>query len=333
MDLTTLKYHIKAIRLSIKFICFISFCFFAVSCNEKLDEDEIDFPPETPQNFRVVYASDGEVLLRWNINLPQIAKKFKVFRKEKDSLEFKLIEIVYENYFFEFGLDYEKEYEYQIVSVNNKEIESQPSKIVSAKPINRYKPLPPSNFFVQGRNWENEKYFFLTWESHYDTDIDKYLIFFSDKVIQSFDSTLLIGSSKERYYKFYIDSIQYDREYFFAILSLDKGGLKSSLSKNSSDCILNKPIVIFPPNGYQTKKLERVEIEGYKNPVKAELFVYSTPYGGELFKCSINQYLPAQKISLPIISRYPLSPGVYYYRVYIYTKSTSPNVFSDIFYF
>lgn len=322
----------KGIFSNIKFfICFIIF-FFAQSCENNLDIDNYVYETETPQNLRIAYSSDGEILIRWNVNLRANIFKFKVYRKENNDSVFKLIDETFENYYYDSGLDYDTEYFYCVSSLNKKNIESPKSKIVSSKPLNRYPPLAPYNFTVEGRNWNEEKYFFLSWENFYDTDIKEYKIYCSDRKILIKDSSLLVANTSHNFFRYFNESLELNKEYFFAIEAIDKGDLASPLSRNSSDFILSKPMVLFPPNGYETRILNKIELSGYNLPVQVEAIFYATPFGGELFKISSLVESAINNITISIPAGVFYNKGIYYFKIYIYTKSKSPNVFSDTYY-
>lgn len=302
------------------------------SCNrEKTDEPVNDgIPPNAPIGARSYLNSDGEIGFEWPANQQAGIKGYNVYKFVNDTVRQVASEYTTKNYYEEYYLEYDSTYYYRISAVDVFGLISKPSEFISFQPINRYKPYAPSQLMANGKNWFDNISFELRWHPAYDTDIKGYEIHRDTIAAFSVSDSSLIGFSTNNSFK---DSsgLKILTDYYYKIISVDKGNLKSKVSFESNDIILNRPELIFPSNSESLDYFSTFEIKTAARPATYKLFIQAN----ELFDVIYEKEFSNSQISSNII----ISVGgltleaykKYFWRVAAYTKDlTEVNSFSNV---
>lgn len=118
------------------------------------------------------------------------------------------------------------------------------SNIVSAKPVNIYKPGSPIFLNSQSLNSDSME-IVLSWENR-DSDISFAEIYRNKSGVFNYETDLL--AVKDRYPSTFNDTMNLieNTTYYYSIILYDFGGLKSQPSIPFSNFIMDKPEIIFP---------------------------------------------------------------------------------------
>ncbi len=290
-------------------------------------------PPAPPENLRVYYEADGQAGIEWLYDSER-QTKFNIYRSINDSSQFKLRTETWRDYYFDKNLDYDSVYFYKvsaISSLNGKE--SEPSNIVSAKPINKYKPLPLRELLVYGRNLDGVLQFELNFEPNNESDILGYEIFKSRTENFETDSSTFLAFS-ESFSLRDTNNIQILTPYFYKAIVVDKGGLKSVPSYVQSDLVLDEPELIFPPDDTTLNDLSTFRFKTVSVPAYYSLQVWlfermNVVYEINFFSEKTNSIIDID-FSDARLERYK----VYNWIIYAYTKEKGlTNSSSDFFRF
>jgi len=118
------------------------------------------------------------------------------------------------------------------------------SNIVSAKPVNIYKPGSP--IFLNSQSYNSDSMeIVLSWENR-DSDISFAEIYRNQSGTLNYETDLL--AIKDRYPSAFRDTINLKENttYYYSIILYDFGGLKSQPSFLFSNFLMDKPEIIFP---------------------------------------------------------------------------------------
>lgn len=299
------------------------------STNVNLEDD--GFPPAVPSGLNVYAAYDGEIGIEWNKNSDADLKGYNIFRKS-DSSDFQKIAFTTNIFFVDDSLDYNTTYFYQITAVDNFGRESTPSNIVSAIPVNIYKPLTPNSLSVNARNWENDISIYLNWNKNFETDIAGYNIYRDTNSTFKADSTSLIGFSNQISFTDTFNLSLYT-EYFYMIRAVDKGGLLSNPSSVVSDKILEIPEIIFPQDNAQVNFFNEFIIKGIKIPANYKIIVQTNKFFDEFWSASFFSSVVNDTIKIKFNPPFIETGKIYYWRVAAFTGGTEPNSVSKLYEF
>ncbi len=288
-------------------------------------------PPAVPTNVKVYSAFDGEIEIVWHANAEIDLKGYNIYRST-DSTNFTLIDFSDQNYYLDDSLNYDEKYFYRVSAVDIENRESNLSSAVSAVPKNIYKPFPPRFLQINARNWIGEKSIYLTWDPGYETDIAGFDIYRSTVPGFTPDSSNLNGFSGIASYSDTSD-LSFLTSYFYKIIAVDRGGLKSDPSSEISDKILPMAGIVSPVGTVRTNILT---FKFTAVPVAAtyEITLQSNPYFGQIWSKFITTNTVNDTISVDFSGNY-IDYGVnYYWRVVTYTEDNStPNSISPLFNF
>jgi hypothetical protein len=293
---------------------------------ENPPEDD-GIPPAVPAGLRVYYASDGDVIIEWRSNVERNLKIYKIYRSEDDSL-YMLIDSTTSTFYFDDSLDYDITYFYKISAQDFLGRESELSPSVSASPINRFEPARINFLRINGRNWEGEISFYLSWERNRESDVIGYNIYKSDLENFTADSSMLIGFSEINFFNDTSHSDLY-QNYFFKVRAVDKGGLISSESISVSDIIMDIPSIVFPQDNEIVNFFNEFKIESLNVPAEYEIVVQRNKFFGQFWSRRISSEIINDTIAIRFNPPFLEQNVKYYWRIITYSKSGSePNSIS-----
>ncbi len=288
-------------------------------------------PPAVPVNVKIYSAYDGEIQIVWHANVEPDLKGYNIYRST-DSTHFSMLGFSDQNYYLDDSLDYAVKYFYRVTALDVENRESNASVVVGALPKNIDKPFAPKFPQINGRNWPGGKSIYLTWDPGYETDIARFDIYRSTMPGFTPDSINFRGFSVSPSYSDTSD-LSLLTLYFYKIVAVDKGNLRSSPSNEVSDKILPVVSVVSPLGTLNTNVLT---FKFIAVPVSAsyEITLQSNPYFGQIW----NRFLTSTVINDTITVNYDgnyVNFGItYYWRVVTYTHDTSsPNSISPLYNF
>jgi hypothetical protein len=289
-------------------------------------------PPAVPVNVQVFFAQDGTVGIEWKNNVEVNLTGYNIYRSINDTLKFIKIYFTSQNYFFDDSLSYDTTYYYYITAVDDQYRESDKSIIISAKPVNISPPSSPLNLSINARNWINDISIFLKWYPNPESDIAGYQIFRSEN--QNFipDSSNLIGFTGTISYsdKTNLELYKY---YYYVILAVDKGGLKSDPSQEVSDLILGIPEINYPVNGSMVPYFDNFQIKSLQVPATYQIVVQTNEYFGEIWSNELNSNVINDTINIPFDINSIDTDVPYFWRIITYSNGSEPNSISPLFSF
>ncbi|HZW37945.1 MAG TPA: hypothetical protein VFF33_01455 [Ignavibacteriaceae bacterium] len=320
--------------VKIRFLLILSLVFLINSCERQDNIVTIDdgLPPAVPQGLFVYNATDGTIDIEWKKNNEPDLKGYNVYRRTNKT-DYILIASTKNYYYFDDSLEYEETYFYKVTSVDLTNLESDFSNEISAIPSNKFKPNRPNDFQAFGRNWNGRKYMFLKWMTNTESDVSYYNIYRS--TVEGFqpDSTNLIGTSNISTFKDTV-SIELYKTYYYKITAVDKGGLESTFSNESSDLILDLPKLVFPANNSRVRFFNNFKIITLPQPATYKVILQPNEFYGELWSNDFNSNLLNDTLDIGLNYTYFEYNTKYFWRIVTFTKSFSePNSITDLFSF
>jgi hypothetical protein len=315
----------------------ISFAFIILlsltGCERNVPSDVVGngLPPAVPVNVRVYSAYDGEIQLVWHANAEVDLKGYKIYRST-DSTNFIYIDYTDQNYYLDDSLNYSTEYFYRITAVDIENRESEPSSVVSAVPKNIYEPYAPRFPAINARNWIGDISVYLTWDPGYETDIAGFYIYRSTVAGFIPDSSTQVGFTPNSSYS---DTLNLSllTTYYYKIVAVDKGNLRSNPSSEVSDLILPMADIVYPVGNVRTNVLT-FKFIAVPVPATYEISLQTNPYFGEIWSKEISSNTVNDTISVNFDGNYVNYDVNYYWRVSAYTASGSdPNSISPLYNF
>jgi fibronectin type 3 domain-containing protein len=288
-------------------------------------------PPGVPAGLRIYSAGDGEIIIDWLLNTELDVKGYNIYRRT-EGVDFLFKAFVTGDFYLDDSLDYDTTYIYSITAVDNDDLESSFTEEVSAKPINRRPPAAPRNLKINARNWEETRYIYLSWQPGEESDLESYRIFRSNEPGFEADSINYISSvSNSEFY----DSTAADlyKDYYYTIISIDKGGLRSNQSAVISDRIFESPKLIMPANNSTVNNFSAFIFQGIGSPAKYKVIVQSNVYFGEVWQTEVNSSVLYDTIRVAVPSGVFFYNTNYYWRVASYSASDQPNSISPLYKF
>ena len=325
---TEKRYNRTIVLFSILLIITFSGCDRIVNTNQSGS----GIPPAVPAGLRIAYATDGEVALVWQSNSEADLQGYNIYRST-DSTNFLLAGSTGDNYYYDDSLQYNKTYYYRITATDIWNDESLPTKIVSAKPINRYAPTAPDGLSINARNYQDSISVFLSWNSNYESDIAGFNIYRSEDQNFNADSTTLIGFSSDINYTDTLNLSLY-QEYYYKIKAVDKGGLISGASFEVNDEILGIPKIIFPANNSTVNYFDNFLIKSVSVPANYKIVVQDNMFYGEIWSDDFSSSIIDDTIAVNFNPTYTYTNVPYYWRIMTFTNgSNEPNSVSPLYKF
>lgn len=288
-------------------------------------------PPAVPVNVRVYSAYDGEIQLVWHANADVDLKNYRIYRST-DSTDFNYIDYADQNYYLDDSLNYSTKYFYRITAVDIENRESEPSSVVSAVPKNVYKPYAPRFPEINARNWIGDISVYLSWDPGYETDIAGFYIYRGTVAGFIPDSSSQVGFTPNQNYS---DTLNLSllTTYYYKIVAVDKGNLRSSPSSEVSDLILPMADIVYPVGNIKTNVLT-FKFIAIQVPATYEISLQTNPYFGEIWSKEISSNTVNDTISVNFDGNYINYDVNYYWRVSTFTAGGSvPNSISPLYNF
>lgn len=319
-------------------LTFIILCLsiFIASCDRQTDITSVgdSLPPGVPENVTITDAFDGEVWIRWSKNVEVDFDYYSVYRKDNDSSDFILLEKRFTNSYYDDSLAYDQTYTYAITATDEYGNESNLSDTLKAKPINIYTPYPPRRVNINARNWNGEKYVFLSWDTYLpESDVIGYEIFRSDSAGFEPDSAHYICFTEKTAFSD-TSAPELYKEYFYKIRTIDKGELKSSFTDEVSDLILPVPEIIAPVDNAETIFFTEFLILALNMPAQYEIVIQENPLTQDIWRNSLFSDTVEDTLAISVFDAYLSARTTYYWRVITYTNGNdSPNSISKPYQF
>jgi hypothetical protein len=303
-----------------KRLLIVLFTLLILGCSRELNEmtGPDTTPPSPPQGLSVYFAGDGMVILVWQNNTEPDVDFYRIYRSS-DSINFFNIGQSYENIFSDKGLDYDSVYYYYITAVDNSGNESQPSSIVSAKPVNKYPPTQPFGLSVDAHNDPDGIYFNLKWYKNPDGDIKLYRVHRSTTQNFTPSDLNLVGWTKDNYFRDTVN-LSVNQRYFYKIVAVDKGGLESKPSYEDDDIILKCPSLLNPQDNGTTDYNPVFKWKKVENASGYIIFVSTSKFGNEIWKKVITGE-NSDTLSVTYLGPSLYDGRIYFWKVATFTKS------------
>ncbi|MBX3007476.1 MAG: hypothetical protein KF816_05530 [Melioribacteraceae bacterium] len=307
-------------RFLYNFILFSILIFWG--CREKITDvpDEQSVPPP-PISVAIYDAFDGQIGIEWH-KVERSGISYKIYRSKVSNSDYKNIALVNQNYFVDTNLEYDVTYYYKISSVNLQKLESELSDYVYATPKNIYPPLRPQFVKVNGKNIDGDLYLEVKWNASVDSDISHYEIF-RDTLL----TEIIPGRTPNYISKALLlrdtTNVSLLRNYYYRIISVDKGGLKSSATLPVSDLVLNTPQLISPANSIELKSLGKFIFRSSSLPSSYKLFLQLSEHSTIYKEFDIGLKPPDQDITLDLTGVLIEPNRNYLWRVAAYYNNTS----------
>lgn len=322
-------------RLLFKAVIAFSILISLADCQREVLTDPVDngLPPVTPINLNVYTAFDGAVGIEWQSNSEPDLKGYNIYRSIGKPANFKLLTFTSDVFFIDRNLEYDSTYYYKISAVDQAGRESQLTNFVSANPKNIYAPLKPQYVKINARNWQNNSGIELSWSPSIDIDIKGYQIYRSTVPTFEADTAHYLGFTSGISF-FDNKDIKLLTDYYYRIIAVDRGGLKSRATDAVNDAMLNSPTLISPANNSTVSTITEFRFKAASRPANYKLVIQSNIVYGVVKEISFSSDVVDQEIKVNLTGAFWEAYKTYTWRVYTYTASdTDPNSFSDYFYF
>ncbi len=298
--------------------CFASVIFFA--CDRPVDNGDSDdgIPPSAPAGVEMYYASDGSIAFDWQQNPEVDVTHYVVSRSVSDSSHFKVITPTSDLYFIDQGLSYDSLYSYYVNAVDRTGLISPPSVIVSAKPVNRYKPNTPRDFMVNCQNFDRPETR-LIWDLSSEGDIYGYKIYRALTPDFHTDSSNLIVSTRSIGYTDTIN-LQVGTRYFYKIYAVDNGGLTSNLPAAGDDLPLPIPNLVFPADSQVINTVPVFKFVSLDVQCYYKLIIFTDPSLSDLQALEVGTTAVSDTISFSPQNFYFEYDKRYYWRILTYSN-------------
>ena len=287
-------------------------------------------PPAVPTNVKIYSAYDGEIEIDWNNNVEIDLTGYNVYRST-DSTNFSLIDFSDQNYYLDDSLNYTTKYFYRVTALDNEKLESEPSNVVSAVPQNIYKPYAPRFPEINARNWVGNITVHLNWDPGYETDIAGFFIYRSTNSGFTPDSASPTGFSTRSNYSD-TSNLSLLTPYYYKIVAVDKGNLRSNPSSEVNDEILPMAEPVYPAGTVRTNFLT-FKFIAVSVPATYEVSLQTNPIFGEVWGKEITTNIVNDTVSVDYDGNYINYNEEYYWRVVTYTVSPVPNSISPLYNF
>ena len=206
-------------------------------------------PPNVPVGFARTGGGDGENAFGWTASKEKDLAGYKLYRTEDDPAnEFTLIATISPDSisYTDSGLDYTIQFYYCLTAFDESGNESDRTTPTAAIPANLTAPDSPTGTTVLAQNIEKARVT-VSWDPNKEGDLLEYRLFRGTAASVSTTGTpyAVIAAGTESY----IDTVvTVGIEYFYRVIAVDKGQLKSpgSLSEEVSDILLPAPTLVAP---------------------------------------------------------------------------------------
>ncbi len=316
-----------------KFKILIPLLIFTVfACREKIIEPGNNFvlPPPTPQNVKIVSAVDGVIVIEWQALSGIGIGKYFIYRGINNPSNLKFLDSTYDNYYSDDSLYYDSTYYYAIASVNRAGEQSKLSKTVSAKPVNVYAPYPPFGLSINARNWNDTLTVNLAWNAPLESDINHYEIYRGATEEFGVSSKTFVGATPN---VFFVDSknLKLLTDYYYKVVSVDNGGLKSKPTGAIRDVILDRPIILSPKQDAVVPQYFNFRFVTCSREADYKIIIQSNKLFGVVAELAVGTKAANDTVSVGYDAYYLDGNRTYYWRVISYSGfSAQANSFSKL---
>ncbi len=323
---------VKYLKYKIFIVLFLSILFNRCGRQENIVQVDDGIPPAVPTHISILFAGDGEVVLKWKPNSESDFDKYKIYRGIVSNA-FDLVGETRNNIFIDDSLSYDQKYFYRISAVDLSGQESSLSVIVSATPVNKYPPSSPRGFQINARNWEGKKSFYLSWFKNKESDVAGYKIYKSKQPGFTADINSFVGSTTGRDFND-TSTFTFYKDYYYRIKAVDKGGLESKATNELKDQILEIPEIVFPLDNSQISQINNFIIKALPRPAQYKIIVQTNEFFDEFWSTQFSSKKTTDTLQVPFTPIF-LNAGIYYYwRVATFTNgNSSPNSVSKLYKF
>ena len=294
-----------------------------------INEPETSLPPAVPSGLQVVAAHDGSVLIDWKPNAEANLKGYFVYRGDGDSVSLKKLLFATDSYLLDDSLSYDTNYYYKVSAVDDMDRESEQTYFVRARPVNLNPPMAVTQIEINARNWIDSLSVYLNWQPNGEGDISGYEVYRSEISNFTPGKDNFIGTAGS---PFFLDthSLKAYVNYYYKIIAVDKGGLKSTPGYEVQDIILGIPEVVFPENNGLVNAFDNFIIKGISVPAHYKIILQSNRYFGEIW----SKDFTSDKINDTIHVKLDVqlnTNAVYFWRIATFTDDNSePNSISQL---
>lgn len=308
--------------------------FLTISCNREdtiLQSDD-GIPPAVPTSVYVYFAGDGEIVLQWKPNVEQDFDKYNIYQSLTNTT-FNFIGETRDNFFVVDSLLYSQKYFFKITAVDKSGMESVFSSVVSETPINKNPPTAPRGFQVNARNWQNVKYFNLTWFKNNESDVAGYKIYRSEQSGFAADTNSFIGFTNNMEFND-TSNFSFYKDYYYKIKAIDRGELESIGSEELNDQIFEIPEIVYPSDNSQISLINNFVIKAIQKPAEYKIIVQTNELFGEFWSTQFSSGKTSDTLQVKFTPLF-IEAGIYYYwRVATYSNGNSnPNSVSKLYKF
>ncbi len=302
------------------------------SCREKIIQPSgtSALPPPTPQMLKVISAYDGVVVIQWQTLNDLGISKYLIYRSINKPTGLALLDSTADNYYSDDSLYYDSTYYYAVASVNSDGIKSKLSESVSAKPVNVFNPYPPFSLTINAKNWNDTLKVYLSWNAPLETDINHYEIYRGLSESFRVNSNTLVGKTAKI---FFVDTsnLKLLTEYYYKVLSVDNGGLRSKPTGAVKDIILDRPKIIAPENDAVVPVYFTFKFIACSAEASYKVIIQSNKLFGTVAELNVGTEAAGDTVSLGYDAYYLERNKTYYWRVVSYSGySNQANSFSEL---
>ncbi len=289
-------------------------------------------PPSVPANLNIFSAHDGVIGLEWSPDIEQNIKGYNIYRSAGNGSNPQLINFTTGAHFIDYPLSYDTAYFYAVSALNKNGLESTKTALVFAQPYNRDAPDPVYGTEINGRNDITGHFITLNLYPPQNYDIKGYLIYRSETEPVNADTSHYIGFTGTN--TFNDSTVQVLKTYYYCIVTVDRGGLKSTKSGTVSGIVLDTPEIIYPLNNSTVKNLHTFQFKTAYAAAEYKIVIQSNELYGPVAEFVLRSNKVNDTISFDFDQYILESYKKYYWRVISYsTAGGEPNSYSPLYSF
>jgi fibronectin type 3 domain-containing protein len=278
--------------------------------------------PATPVGFGRIGGGDGESRFGWQKSREKDLAGYKMYRAVGDpAADYQLIATISRDStaYTDRNLDYTVQFHYKLTAFDQSGNESSMTLPILAIAANLTAPSVPANVNAIGQNLLNPASIAVSWSANLEADLQEYWVY---RALAA--SVATVGAPVAIIPKgttsFEDTSITVGLRYFYRVIAVDKGGLKSAGSQSTevSDAALMPPTLAAPGNASTAASLNPefrwltvTHAQGYKVILYADAGGY-TQHGAT--------YATPPSLSAIYLGTPLVSGRTYYWRLAATTK-------------